>query len=301
MAARRVSGTLILLILTMTFLSPANAIAQEEPAALINGLSGVNVAVYTGNQVLSHSFTALKNMFEWMNASAEAISASRIKDGWLDNYDILVFPGGPQSSYASELEDEGKEIIVDFVKNGGSYFGVCGGANFGASSLRFLDGSVRSANELGDEQHLTIMHINRSSTGPDLSECPENVSTMYWYSSYFDAYNESTIIPIARYDHNDEPGMIAIKYDYGTVFLSSPHPEYEEGENRDGTAFGDYLLDPDSEWEMLLQVSRWLIEASPETTPAISEPLDFVPIAIISGSVIAIVVVLVAITKWKRG
>ncbi|MDF1540951.1 MAG: BPL-N domain-containing protein [Candidatus Thorarchaeota archaeon] len=117
------------------------------------------MAVYTGSQVLSHSFTALQNMFEWMNASAEAISASRIKDGWLDNYDILVFPGRPQSSYSSELEDEGKEIIIDFVENGGSYFGVCGGANFGAGSLHFLDGSIRSAYEMGEEQHLTIMHL----------------------------------------------------------------------------------------------------------------------------------------------
>ena len=287
----------------MTILAPTSVVAQEEPVNLSNGLNGVNVAVYTGSQVLSHSFTALQEMFEWMNASVEAISASRVRDGWLDNYDILVFPGGPSSSYSNELEDEGKQMIVDFVKNGGSYFGICGGANFGAGSLRFFNGSIRGVFEQGEEQHLTIMHINRSSTGPNLADCPENVSTMFWYSSYFDAYEGFPVIPIARYDYNNEPGMIAMEYHYGTVFLSSPHPEYEEGDNRDGTSFGDSLNDPDSEWDLLLRVSQWLIEASseePPTTPEDTTPLDLVSVGIISGSAIALVVVLIVVVKWKQ-
>jgi glutamine amidotransferase-like uncharacterized protein len=38
----------------------------------------------------------------------------------------------------------------------------------------------------------------------------------------------STVVPIALYPQNNEPGMIACRYGNGTVFLSFPHSEYEE-------------------------------------------------------------------------
>ena len=62
--------------------------------------------------------------------------------------------------------------------------------------------------------------------------------------------------------------MIAFEYGAGTVFLSSPHPEYEENSDRDDTTFGDDLDDPDSEWDLLFRVSKWLIEASSDEPPS---------------------------------
>ena len=59
--------------------------------------------------------------------------------------------------------------------------------------------------------------------------------------------------------------MIAAKYGSGTVFLCGPHPEYEENSDRDGISEFDHLDDPDSEWPLLLKVSLWLIEASPDS------------------------------------
>ncbi|MHA1577578.1 MAG: hypothetical protein ACTSU3_09475, partial [Candidatus Thorarchaeota archaeon] len=118
-------------------------------------------------------------------------------------------------------------------------------------------------------QHLTTMHINQSSAGPDLADCPETVETMYWSSSYFSPRDGFEMTPIALYDYNNEAGMITFQHEQGTVFLSSPHPEYEEGSDRDDAAFGDPLNDPDSEWDIMLQVSKWLVEASVvETTTA---------------------------------
>ena len=53
--------------------------------------------------------------------------------------------------------------------------------------------------------------------------------------------------------------MIIFRYGLGTVFLSNPYPEYEEGNDRDGTMEFDYYNDPDSEWGLLLKISRWLV------------------------------------------
>jgi predicted S18 family serine protease len=106
------------------------------------------------------------------------------------------------------------------------------------------------------------MNLNQTSTGPDLSDLPANFSTMYYGSQYFTPQYGASVHKIATYEYNDKAGMIACKYGNGTVFLSSPHPEYEENGDRDDTSFYDYLDDPDSEWDLLFRVSKWLIEAS---------------------------------------
>jgi len=279
----------------MISVSPMTTQGQTE----YDDLTGVNVAVYDGLGVMSSSQTALTKMFEWMNATVGNVTADQIQNDALYEYDILVVPGGSETTCNIELDSEGKEKIKDFVTTGGSFFGICGGATFGANFMHFFNGAMNQVLEPGEVIHMTTMHVNQSSTGPDLSNCPENVTTMYYASQYFVPDEGFSIHTIATYDYNDKAGMVAFEYQNGTVFLSSPHPEYEEDNDRDGTTFHDELNDPESEWDLLLQVSRWLIEASPETRPASPETLDFVSIVIISGSAVAIAVVLIVVAKWK--
>jgi glutamine amidotransferase-like uncharacterized protein len=269
------------------FLIPVHSQAQTES----NDLTGVRVAIYQGSGVMPSSHTALTKMFEWMNASVTSVNASQIRDGVLTGYDIFVIPGGSESSCSSELSTEGKQKVKDFVTNGGSYFGICGGATFGASYLSLFDGYMAPVNEPGPLIHMTTMHINQSSTGPVLSECPENVTTLYYASQYFIPEFGTSVQVIATYDCNEKAGMIAFSYGYGTVFLSSPHPEYEENSDRDGTTFVDYLNDPESEWDLLLRVSRWLVLAS---------PVNFGLLPMVVGLTAGAVVVLVAVVLYRR-
>jgi glutamine amidotransferase-like uncharacterized protein len=266
--ARQNRGKLILLVLSilcLLVLQPTPSVAQEE----YSDLTGIKVAVYNGVGVMGSSRIALYRMFEWMNATAGNITASEILAGELDDYDILVVPGGSEDTCSDELESEGQQIVKDFVAGGGSYFGICGGATFGARYLHLFNGFMGPVSEPGDLIHITTMHVNRSSLGPDLSDLAENLSIMYYASQRFtpNPYAATSIHTIARYDYDGSAGMVAFEYDYGTVFLSSPHPEYEENGDRDGTTFGDYLEDPDSEWELLFRVSKWLIEASSDLQP----------------------------------
>jgi hypothetical protein len=146
---------------------------------------------------------------------------------------------------------------------------------------------------------------NRSSTGPDLVNSPDNYTTMYYASQYF-IPNEGVNVQVVATFESGKAVMIAFEYGYGTVFLSSPHPEYEENDDRDGTSDYDYLDDPDSEWDFLLSVSQWLIEASSDepsstttnsvdttTTDTVNtNALDFPLLATTtSGVVIAVLVV----------
>ena len=60
--------------------------------------------------------------------------------------------------------------------------------------------------------------------------------------------------------------MIALEYEEGRVFLSGPHPEWEEDSDRDGQAWPDGFDDDGSEWNMMLAVSLWLTESDSSTT-----------------------------------
>ncbi|MHA1949096.1 MAG: BPL-N domain-containing protein [Candidatus Thorarchaeota archaeon] len=249
----------ILLVVVLT--SIPYGVTQENPPNPTD-LSGVNVAVYTDEDALACSTLALRNMFQWMNATADFIDAEEIRNGSLDSYDLIAFPGGSALAYSYSLEPEGLDMVRDFVRTGGSYIGICGGALFGTNAVLGLFNGSYSSSVNGTGMFLTEMNVNRGSTGPDLSNEPESYQTMYWGSAYFYSDDMSDVIPICTYPSNDRPGMIALTYGEGTVFLSSPHPEYEEGDGRDGISLYDQFDDPDSEWGLLLKVSKWLVDAS---------------------------------------
>jgi glutamine amidotransferase-like uncharacterized protein len=260
--ARTMGVVVFLLSSSLVLVLPTGNAASHILASNHTDLLGVNVAVYYTTDAVPSSAVALYNMFAWMNATVEFVNGTLIRNGALNNCDIIAFPGGSYVSYRNDLETDGIAIIRDFVRNGGSYFGICAGALFATYVyLGFFNGSFSNPIN-GTGMYLTQMLVNRNSTGPDLSSEPESYQTMYWGSSYFYGQEISGVIPIANYSMNNKPGMIALHYSYGTVFLSSPHPEYEEGSDRDGTNFGDYLNDPDTEWNMLLKVSCWLVDAS---------------------------------------
>ncbi|MBN2228612.1 MAG: hypothetical protein JW779_03390 [Candidatus Thorarchaeota archaeon] len=284
----------ILSTLFLLFMSPISSTAQLE----LDDLAGVRVAIYNGNGVMGSSRIALTRMYEWMNATVANITASEILADQLSQYDIFVIPGGSEGTASTELDSDGKQKIKDFVAGGGSYFGICGGSTFGVTYLRLFNGFISPVDEPGLIIHSTLMHVNLSSTGPDLSNLTENFTTMYYNSQYFSPrYGfESSIQTIATYESNGRAGMIAFPYGNGTVFLSSPHPEYEEDDDRDDTTFGDDLTDPDSEWELMFRVSKWLVETS-----YVESPNDFTLIAVVSsGGIIAVLAVAVLYRRVHR-
>ncbi len=263
----RIALAIVVVILLTLPLEAKEVSASNQSNA---DLDGVKIALWNGRGALESSVIALEHMFTWMNASVIYTNSSHIRDGGLEGIDILVFPGGSTGSYTTSLGSEGMQIVRSFVSNGGSYFGICGGSLFATRlRLELFNGSYVGP-VAGATYYMMNMSVNRESTGPDLSEEPETYSLLYWNSAYFSADDMSGIIPIVTYPSNGEPAMIAFHYDYGTVFLSSPHPEYEEDSDRDGTADFDNFVDLDSEWGLLLKVTRWLVDTSTECCPIVT-------------------------------
>lgn len=297
----------LLSILCLILLTPIHSTAQAE----LDDLSGIKVAVYNGTGEMNSSRIALTRMFEWMDATVVEVNASQLLGDFLDDCDILVFPGGSESSYLSDLQHlTGIEKIRDFVENGGSYFGICGGSTYGAMYVDLFNGTMSPTNEQGDIIHTELLFPNRSSTGPDLANSPDNYTTMYYASQYF-IPNEGVDVQVVATFESGKAVMITFEYGYGTVFLSSPHPEYEENDDRDGTSEFDYLDDPDSEWDFLQRITEWLIESSSDeptstttnqidTTTTTTNALELPLIALTTSGVVIVVIVVGILYRRMR-
>ncbi len=281
------------LVMLVLVIGPVPSLADNNTAR--TDLQGVRVAVYgeTENMVVS-SEIALHAMFEWMNATVEYLSAEEIKSGRLEEFDILAMPGGQILAYFQALGTEGIDNISRWIADGGSYFGICGGALFPAAFQQFgiyngtyaivIPGDYTSLN-------LTRMNVNTTCVGPDLSHMPAYFDTLFWGSSYFIPDEDFEYIPLATYQGHGGAGMIAFDHEQGNVFFSSPHPEYEEGSMRDDTAEFDEFNDSDTEWDFLLQIAIWQVESSLPDNPNIEFPLIQLT-AIAAVSIVSIVIIL---------
>lgn len=57
-----------------------------------------------------------------------------------DHCSLLIMPGGRDLPYVKKLQGKGNRNIFNFVRNGGSYLGICAGAYYGCSSVQFAQG-----------------------------------------------------------------------------------------------------------------------------------------------------------------
>ena len=78
--------------------------------------------------------------------TVERVHGADVRDGALDRFDVAVFPGGSGSGQAKSLQPEGRVKVREFVRRGGGYLGICGGAYLGTSmypwSLNIVNAKV---------------------------------------------------------------------------------------------------------------------------------------------------------------
>jgi len=79
------------------------------------------------------------------------VDAADIRNGVLNNIDVLIQPGGSGSKQGKQLEGSGRDSIREFIKRGGGYLGVCAGAYLSTS---FYDWSLNILNAMViDREH----------------------------------------------------------------------------------------------------------------------------------------------------
>ncbi|NHI84115.1 MAG: hypothetical protein EAX81_07415 [Candidatus Thorarchaeota archaeon] len=260
-------------------------------------LSGAQIALWhtrsgyqdwwgTSSSLVDGSIVAPIRMFEWMGTTVSIVTMVDICIGCLDDYDLLLVPGGVQEDYIAALGTTGRDVVQNWVASGGCYVGICAGASIGTS------GRIREGEELeagfaffqGNacipvdhmrndyEPVMKTLVTNIDCTGPDLSGEPSTHQVAYYNGAYFvpnagyTDYHE-----ITAYQENGEAAMVAFEYGTGCVFLSGVHPEIEEDSDRDGGTWDDVFDDEGSEWDMMKGVVLWMLTTA---TPAINATTD---------------------------
>ncbi|UCE10190.1 MAG: hypothetical protein JSW61_14660 [Candidatus Thorarchaeota archaeon] len=325
-----ITSTLIL-ILALGVCLPNHGITmtQGEPGRCIllsqsqNDLSNLSVAIYESyysstDARVRESRTALISMFNWMNATVTVINRTHILDGALFAFELLVIPEGLGPFIENNLGEEAEEMIREWLSLGGSFIGVRGSSTIAVTDsffegreeqydLGLVNGTTIGMPEIGHTL-VTDIEVNRECTGPDLSDMPEAMSVLFRTGRYFVPDEGQELICIANYTFNNQPAMVAARYGDGNLFLSSPHFEYEENSDRDGTDYMDRYDDPDSEWPFLLRICHWLIADSStvqnvttwgETTTTTGD-LEFPTEAIFLAGGIGVAVIIVLLAYLRR-
>jgi putative intracellular protease/amidase len=105
----------------------------------------VRIAVFQGDGV-GPSAEDLLSVLENTGSTelvVSRISAEEIRAGELSEFDVLIHPGGSGSKQGKALGESGREAVTQFVRDGGGYLGVCGGAY-----LTTRSGTVRCGNRI---------------------------------------------------------------------------------------------------------------------------------------------------------
>jgi glutamine amidotransferase-like uncharacterized protein len=286
----KVSKPLIAILIILTLVSISVGVlfllGAQVPLIEDTDLSNVHVAYYNGDGAWNVSETIISNMIKWMGCSFTTVRGQDIRDGCLDDYDVLIWPGGHYPAYWGEVGLDGKAEIQEFVSGGGGYLGVCAGAYYAADYMVWMDDDAYPPPDYkaeGDELNLDLfpgvaygpifeiadrnntywamVEINIVDQTHSITESMPDPMTMFYFGGpYLEPYDDANVSILGRYNITGTAAIVACSYGEGRVFLIGPHGEIEEGSDRDGWKFPD-IPEPDdveSDWPLYKNAVRWL-------------------------------------------
>ena len=214
------------------------SLAQDKPT---------RVAVYVDKGTSASLPQVLTALAKQPNLIIERVMAHDIREGKLDGYDLVVFPGGSGGGEAKALEESGREKVRQFVRGGHGYIGICAGAYLASSdyswSLNLLNAKVL------DKQHWARgngdVTIAFTPAGKALLGSKDEQVTIAYYQGPLLAPAGKKDLPayteLARFTSEIAkkgapkgvmPGTTAVaagEFGKGRVVCFSPHPEKTKG------------------------------------------------------------------------
>ncbi len=234
--------------------------------------TGIDVAIYADSGTWQDGITALRQFLKWKGLSYKLIYANQLNtDLDLNQFKIIVFPGGYAGAYNNMLNSMAIGKIRKFIATGHAYLGICAGAYFAADKIIWQD-TVYS-------YKLHLFH--GLAIGPiiDLAPWPlykiaklemnlqdslnryENLFEymLYYGGPFFSPTKDFAFDTVATYAINGKPAIIRFNYGAGRVVLIGTHPEIEEDSDRDSTGMAQELNDYGSDWNFLWSVFDYLL------------------------------------------
>lgn len=206
----------------------------------------LNILVYCGSGVSESALKQLSNSLSHSVSSKFDIKQVGVADmngPWESTCAALIMPGGRDKEYLSAFGEEMINRVQSYVHGGGKYLGICAGAYFASSKIRFEEGrpgyeiveqrplglfpgeaigAVNADFEYGSEKGAVAASIEL--TGLPISQCAIYVNGGCRFEFDEDHYREWNVI--GRYSHDHMPAIISSTVGKGNVLLSGVHFEY---------------------------------------------------------------------------
>lgn len=237
-------------------------------------LPTADVAIYADEGADEDCLDATRNMFKWMGYSVRYVTAYHIRNEGLDYYRLLCIPGGDMYQYGQDLHILGAENIRNYISHGGAYLGICGGAYYTGREV-YWQGAKLNMISLELFPGITQGPDDNIVPYPDYGMCKIDITDSlhpitateadtawilyYWGPAFFPDSNAAVDI-LGEYAIGGNGALCAFTYGEGRVFITGPHPEFEEDDDRDGSTLGDEFDDRGSDWELMKKATRWCLK-----------------------------------------
>lgn len=260
---------LILLILLLTMGCSTVTDNNENYHALAD--ERVIIGVYVDNGAHPSCVKAAKKMFLWMEHEVIELTADAVNSGNISEIDLFYFPGGSSFSYCCDITKEGRDNLKKLISQGHGFIGTCAGALY-AAEIQVEKGYSITYGQLGIFPGTATSYISEIYQDPDYGMCgilmdttktiakgePQVHSILYYNGPYFESDSEFQII--GSYEKINKPALISCTFGQGKVFLTGPHPEWEEDSNRDGVSYFDKFQDKGSDWPLMKKAVNWCLD-----------------------------------------
>lgn len=213
--------------------------------------SRIAVAVYVGPGVFGAGPDALTTTLASHPDQfiGRIIGPAEVKNGGIDQFDVVIFPGGSGSKQGLGIGVDGREKIRKFISAGGGYLGICGGCYLACEnydwSLKILDARTKSPKwrrgiakldlKFDDDAFSSLgltgpSAVVKYANGPvmEAAHSPDisDFSTLAFFKSEIAENGSLPGIQI------DSPAILTGPFGNGRVVGISPHPEQTESLKR---------------------------------------------------------------------
>ncbi len=251
------------------FAAAKNSSSDDETRYLVASLTesirerrsdstGIRVALFCPSQQEKFEDGPLEQVLDGdPKCHWKHVFPDEVRDGDLKGYDVVIFPGGSGSAMAHVLQPDGCEAVRRFVRGGGGYVGICGGAFLATAKYDWSLGIVNAKTLTGTREvpgHGSVSVVARGSAtvsveptehgqkvlgcgpgllnmaytgGPILS--PAGIRRLPPYAELAAYRTETWTYEFQRDTMINTPAIVAARFGLGRVILFGPHPEMSKG------------------------------------------------------------------------
>jgi glutamine amidotransferase PdxT len=172
---------------TMPVYASVRAVAGPDSWTAPPPPTGIRVAVFTdpdGGSTTVSCVTSTVNILSTNGGFVvSTVTGAQIRSGALDNYDVVMFPGGSGTGEANALQQSGCAKVEQFVARGGGYVGTCAGAYLPALGYN----TATTWLQIVDAQIIDVDHWDRGSGVVQVHSLNTNNVILAGFGEHFNA------------------------------------------------------------------------------------------------------------------